>query len=395
MTGVLASLAGPLASAQVSLFAMSTFDTDYMLVKAEALERAVKVLKDAGHDVTLEDDATKYDDGGGEEDDAPRSARNPRDGPAVEFEPDPVVSLLVNKQRNEDEEEKRQDQQDQQSFFNLCLVAGWPPVLTNPDRFRTSYEKFRAAVEQCWDASDRPQREFVSTGSDPLLSSSNLASVVSPLYLYPYEHLHTTVATFFRPGLERVPIDQQEKLRRLWTQVLDVALKDQGWPTQPFSLRIESAQVGSRAGILLWKDESGSMEAMRECLRRAAATVRTEASSSDCNSEELDWLGHLDVPPIIHSTFLRFCSPPPRTDGAAVQERFQADVLSKLGELFPEPFRVPAATFVCERTPYMHIPFDNHHVLATLSFTRSASSRYLADAVEALKYLRSMQVEDP
>jgi hypothetical protein len=49
MTGVLASLAGPLADANVSIFALSTHDTDYVLVKDDALERAIAALTAAGH----------------------------------------------------------------------------------------------------------------------------------------------------------------------------------------------------------------------------------------------------------------------------------------------------------------------------------------------------------
>jgi hypothetical protein len=49
LTGVLASLTAPLAQAQVSIFALSTHDTDYVLVKAEALDRAVEALIAAGH----------------------------------------------------------------------------------------------------------------------------------------------------------------------------------------------------------------------------------------------------------------------------------------------------------------------------------------------------------
>jgi hypothetical protein len=52
--GVLASLAGPLAAAGVSLFAVSTFDTDYLLVKGDHLERAVGALRGAGHLVSGE-----------------------------------------------------------------------------------------------------------------------------------------------------------------------------------------------------------------------------------------------------------------------------------------------------------------------------------------------------
>ena len=49
ITGLLASLATSLAEVGISIFAISTFDTDYLLVKAENLKRAVVKLKDAGH----------------------------------------------------------------------------------------------------------------------------------------------------------------------------------------------------------------------------------------------------------------------------------------------------------------------------------------------------------
>jgi hypothetical protein len=51
VVGVLASLTAPLAEAEISLFAISTFDTDYLLVKAEDLESAVDVLRRPGHTI--------------------------------------------------------------------------------------------------------------------------------------------------------------------------------------------------------------------------------------------------------------------------------------------------------------------------------------------------------
>ncbi len=51
LTGVLASLAVPLAEAGVSLFSLSTFDTDYLLVKCERVEAATLALEQAGHTV--------------------------------------------------------------------------------------------------------------------------------------------------------------------------------------------------------------------------------------------------------------------------------------------------------------------------------------------------------
>ena len=47
--GVLAAVAAPLAEAKVSLFAISTFDTDYLLVSEKQLNAAIAALKGAGH----------------------------------------------------------------------------------------------------------------------------------------------------------------------------------------------------------------------------------------------------------------------------------------------------------------------------------------------------------
>lgn len=49
MTGVLASLATPLADAGVPIFALSTYDSDYVLVPVAHLDRALGALTGAGH----------------------------------------------------------------------------------------------------------------------------------------------------------------------------------------------------------------------------------------------------------------------------------------------------------------------------------------------------------
>lgn len=50
-TGVAAAIASPLAAAGVSLLLVATFDTDYVLVREAALERAVDALTSAGHPI--------------------------------------------------------------------------------------------------------------------------------------------------------------------------------------------------------------------------------------------------------------------------------------------------------------------------------------------------------
>jgi len=52
-TGILVSAAAPLAEAGVPIFAISTFDTDYVLVKQEHAGNAVRALESAGHRVVL------------------------------------------------------------------------------------------------------------------------------------------------------------------------------------------------------------------------------------------------------------------------------------------------------------------------------------------------------
>jgi hypothetical protein len=55
LTGVLASLLEPLARAGVSIVAISTYDTDYVLVRGESLSRAVAALRGAAHRVDESD----------------------------------------------------------------------------------------------------------------------------------------------------------------------------------------------------------------------------------------------------------------------------------------------------------------------------------------------------
>jgi hypothetical protein len=80
LVGVLASLAAPLAASGVSLFALSTFETDYLLVPEPELDLAVEALCAAGHIVnrSSEHDGTTTLP---EPDD--RDEPRPREGPAA------------------------------------------------------------------------------------------------------------------------------------------------------------------------------------------------------------------------------------------------------------------------------------------------------------------------
>ncbi len=51
LVGILARISDTLARERISIFAISTFDTDYILVKNAELDRALKVLKAEGYEL--------------------------------------------------------------------------------------------------------------------------------------------------------------------------------------------------------------------------------------------------------------------------------------------------------------------------------------------------------
>ncbi|HSE46508.1 MAG TPA: ACT domain-containing protein [Gemmatimonadales bacterium] len=52
LVGILLSIAKPLAEAGLAIFAISTYDTDYVLVKLNDLPAALNALREAGHQVS-------------------------------------------------------------------------------------------------------------------------------------------------------------------------------------------------------------------------------------------------------------------------------------------------------------------------------------------------------
>lgn len=51
LIGILSKISGILAENRIGIFAVSTYNTDYILVKAENFEKAMSVLEDAGYKV--------------------------------------------------------------------------------------------------------------------------------------------------------------------------------------------------------------------------------------------------------------------------------------------------------------------------------------------------------
>ena len=52
LVGILAGIAGCLAAKKIPIFALSTYNTDYILVKEERLEESISALKTSGYEIT-------------------------------------------------------------------------------------------------------------------------------------------------------------------------------------------------------------------------------------------------------------------------------------------------------------------------------------------------------
>lgn len=53
-TGILLSFIEPLSNNAIPIFAISTYDTDYVLIQEEFSERAIEILQQAGHEFSTQ-----------------------------------------------------------------------------------------------------------------------------------------------------------------------------------------------------------------------------------------------------------------------------------------------------------------------------------------------------
>ncbi len=53
LIGILSKISGILANEKIGIFAISTYNTDYILTKAENYERALVALKEAGYEIEV------------------------------------------------------------------------------------------------------------------------------------------------------------------------------------------------------------------------------------------------------------------------------------------------------------------------------------------------------
>ena len=255
-----------------------------------------------------------------------KMSAKPRDGPATSFYADPMVASIY---------------QGESDYFDLVLPAGGP-LLLEPEDLK-SYADFVTLVQSCLDPEDLQ-------GDQPTA------------YFYQPDYLHVTIATLYPIERQKASVDY-DGIKEHFKRLLQAASQRPEWPQEPLELQIGSAQLGSKAGIILWREVTGGMANIRQCL------VATEKEQSDDNTP---WKIH-SIPGIIHTSFLRFASEP-TTNGGTLQEQFQQKVLPAIHGIFPRKVLVSKVHLVCETTPYMRVPMDDQHVVWATDLSASKDS---------------------
>jgi hypothetical protein len=212
-----------------------------------------------------------------------------------------------------------------------------------------------------------------------------LVAQTPTLYLYPVESLHITVATLRAFSTDITSLDDTVFITHFWKEIIQSASTRSDWPTGRLVLELEDAQLGSSAGILLWKETTGNMQAMRSCLFREVEYYKEllnvkytsdpySHSSSRIRIQRAS-LNGFSIPNIIHTSFLRFYSRP-LTDGRLVQKRFSEllsngetaerrgnDQMSLIHEIFKQKIEISSVSLVVEYAPYKLFPSDENQVL--------------------------------
>jgi len=320
LTETLNKLTSPLTKTGISIFAISACGTIYISVERQWIFDSGYAWILAGHKV-----------------EGLPTSRIPVDGrsPVVTFEKDAMVQQMVDLIENKEGVEET---------FGLVVNAGWVPAEATQSAY---INNLLPAVQECFKKADYT---IPAPGGD-----------IPKVYFYPSQYLHVTVATlhaFTRPTPD---LATRAVLTKEWNDLVKAASKHCNWPTEPLQLTVQSAQLGKRAGILLWEETTGGLDQMRICIQAETEARHQRFAKAGVNADTLS------IPNIIHSTFLRFHEVP-ESIGKEVQELFQRHVKDKLTTFFPDPISVPHAKLVCERIPYMHIPDDKDHVIATFQF---------------------------
>ena len=233
-----------------------------------------------------------------------------------------------------------QHSEDEGGLFGVVLVANWPPK----ESLMKPYKEFVVQIkEQEWfEKIDLEQQK-----------GSEEKNCIPAVYFYPPQALHITIATF--KAFNAPEVKHRDDYANACRRIVHKSFARKDWPSGPFQIEIDRVHIGTKAGILLWENPDGAIASMREIMREEYdAYYKVNPGALDHRD--------LKVPNIIHTTFIRFAHSP-KSSRAAVSERFlKASINPK--NMFGK-ISVDSVRLAIERIPYMHIPCNERHVLAS------------------------------
>ena len=106
--------------------------------------------------------------------------------------------------------------------FGLVLISAWPPT-----------------------ALEDPYRRLTS---DIREIHPSFASEFA--YVYPFEHLHVTIATC-APFTLQLPAEQHDAYIKAWSEVINEASRQPSWPKAEFTLRVREVAPCEELSLLL------------------------------------------------------------------------------------------------------------------------------------------------
>ncbi|MGZ4964692.1 MAG: hypothetical protein ACXWBP_08675 [Limisphaerales bacterium] len=170
--------------------------------------------------------------------------------------------------------------------------------------------------------------------------AARLGAIDPSIYVYPTWETHVTIATFINFSRHRSPTPARLAELKTVMQRVAIALEPAFLAdTKPFDLWIEPPVISRKAAILPLSDPAGSIVR----LRTRVAEILDRIPTLKLQLHELG----LNIPPIVHSTIMRFKTAPPDTQR----------LLSKFDEIsraVPRiPMRVSELYVTTETKPYM------------------------------------------
>lgn len=270
------------------------------------------------------------------------------------------------------------DDYDSSSSFGLPLVISWRSF---PPEMESAYRELVSRILPAFTATSGYLTDDNGVGGDINDSGNNDNLVCNhpEAHIFPFEDLHITVATFRTKSTplptitnnrnENNDADAAQKIRQFCIEVIQNASTNTNWPKEGSKLRLKpkAIRMSRKNAIILWEDTSGNMEVMRHILKEQMK-ISISSSSDMGMGDILDSGLAFDVPPIVHSTFLRLWKVP-LSNPKLLLESFSNSEEGKsslMDILLPLEFEVDvgsSVTLVHETTPCMHVDYHRDETI--------------------------------